>query len=188
MAQLTFYNLKNTRRVSIGFFLCASYETVSARALTAFHVKKNTAAEFIDRCLPVCCQEKHKAWAAMSDFSFVTQGPCKSLRTAVFATRLARKLGHGTSWSGSQDPSTQRSSSRALSKDIGASSSFAWMSIYAKFAKTGYSLYVPWKDEMSSHVSQCFQGVWYFKTRTDLGCHNLSSGWLITFLKFYCIL
>ena len=50
MAQLTFYNLKNTRSVSIGFFLCASYETVSARALTAFHVKKNTAAEFIDRC------------------------------------------------------------------------------------------------------------------------------------------
>ena len=30
MAQLTFYNLKNTRRVSIGFFLCASYETVRA--------------------------------------------------------------------------------------------------------------------------------------------------------------
>lgn len=138
--------------------------------------------------LPVCCQEKHKTWAAMSDFSFVTQGPCKSLTTAVFATQLARKLGHGTRWSGSQDPSTQQSSSRALSKDIGASSSFAWMSIYAKFAKTGYSLYVPWKDEMSSHVSQCFQGVWYFKTRTDLGCHNLSSGWLITFLKFYCIL
>lgn len=138
--------------------------------------------------LKLCCQEKHKTLCWEVWFFSCYMRPLWKVSNWSIC--------HIITWrAGSQDWLTRKLQSELSSVIVFQNIEQAcWCQLLlyfavhlCKVAKTGYSLYVRWKDELPGQYV-CIPGAsQYFKTRADSGCQNLSSGWPINFIKFCCI-